>query len=86
MSDLPERIASLLGHFEQMELRVQDSEHLTPLEALYARQMVDYRQEQLVLLSDALHSPGPQAKLKVSLAARLGTVASQYTRKLEDKR
>lgn len=84
MTDTQTRIASLLGHFERMETKLQQNEeHLTPLEALYARQLIDYRREQLVLLREASQLGGTPSQIRTALAKRLGVVAAQFSRKLE---
>lgn len=84
MTDLQARIIRLLGYFEELELAVEQGEQqLTPLESLRAGKVIEYRQEQLVILAEAAKTTGTDAKVRTMLASRLGAMANNYDRRLK---
>lgn len=81
MIDEQSRIAQLLMYYEKMELDLETGrDQLSHLEGLYYDRILEYRRGQLKLLAEAERIGEEEAKIKRTLAGRLGAAAACYER------
>lgn len=83
MTDTQDRIIDLLRVYEELELRLEQTrEAMTPLEAFYVEQIIQFRREQMVALAEAERSDGAHSLLSKTLASRFARMAVVYENKL----